>query len=302
MSITENIGKTAPSLWFGVVEDRIDPLKAGRVRVRIIGVHSASLQAHDESGKGIPVDSLQWATVIQSSNNAAMQGIGSSPNMFVEGTHVMGFARDTAMQSLVVLGSIQGIHKSLPDFAGFFDTQDTANRPKRPTDTEAHYPRSEYLNEPDVNRLARNEQIDKTIVQTKKDSVVTNVDSNGVTWSEPQTPYAAQYPYNRVEESESGHIIERDDTPGKERTHDYHRSGTFKEVHPDGTQVEKIVKDNYEIILGDDYISVSGKCNVFIGGDANMHVGGNMNIKADGTCTIESAGNMKFIAPRIDLN
>ena len=47
---------------------------------------------------------------------------------------------------------------------------------------------------------------------------------------EPRTPYGAQYPFNHVRETESGHIQEFDDTPGRERIHEYHRAGTFYEL------------------------------------------------------------------------
>ena len=52
------------------------------------------------------------------------------------------------------------------------------------------------------------------------------------TWSEidPATINKAKYPYNHVHQSESGHLIEVDDTPGFERLHRYHRTGTFEEI------------------------------------------------------------------------
>ena len=42
-------------IWFqGVVEDRFDPLKLGRVRVRILGLHT-------DNKKLIPTEDLPWA-------------------------------------------------------------------------------------------------------------------------------------------------------------------------------------------------------------------------------------------------
>lgn len=79
---------------------------------------------------------------------------------------------------------------------------------------------------------------------------------------EPETPYAAVYPYNHVYYSESGHAIEIDDTPGAERLHLYHRSGTFTEYHPDGTLVEKCLADKYEISMGNHFIGTSKKFSV----------------------------------------
>ena len=68
---------------------------------------------------------------------------------------------------------------------------------------------------------------------------------DGGSWSEPETPYAAQYPYNHVMETEGGHIREYDDTPDATRIHERHASGTGYEIFHDGTKVTRIKKDNY---------------------------------------------------------
>lgn len=98
-------------------------------------------------------------------------------------------------------------------------------------------------------------------------------------WNEPKTPYgkikgkkikkgkgknSTLYPFNKVYESESGHVIEIDDTPGSERIHQFHRSGTFQEIHPNGDSVTKVVRDNYTSILRDNYVHIDGHCNVTI--------------------------------------
>ena len=36
-------------------------------------------------------------------------------------------------------------------------------------------------------------------------------------WKEPEPAYNAKYPFNKVTESEAGHVMEIDDTPGGER-------------------------------------------------------------------------------------
>lgn len=98
-------------------------------------------------------------------------------------------------------------------------------------------------------------------------------------WNEPKTAYgkikgkkikpkkgkiSTIYPFNKVYESESGHVIEIDDTPGSERIHQFHRSGTFQEIHPNGDSVTKVVRDNYTSILRDNYVHIDGHCNVTI--------------------------------------
>jgi len=271
-------------MWQGVVEDRQDPLKAGRVRVRVIGLHT-----DDTSDSGLPIDSLKWAQVLQS--GAAMNGVGESLSGFVEGTWVLGISRDGRLcQDLVIIGSLAGKPNASPNSVkGFGDhnkTYDINKRPKRRGDASEHYPKKAYLNEADVNRLARNEKIDKTIVAIKK----ANLDKCAL-FSEPVTPYAAVYPYNVVNESESGHITEIDDTPNAERLHSYHRMGTFEEVHPNGTKVTKVVKDNYEITLGSDYVHIHGNCSVVIDGNSNIITNGNSTQITKGNSTQITNGN-----------
>ena len=67
--------------FFGVVEDRQDPLKMGRVRIRAFGVHT-------EDRSKIPTEDLPWATPIMPYTSASISGIGESPTGPVEGTWV----------------------------------------------------------------------------------------------------------------------------------------------------------------------------------------------------------------------
>ena len=64
---------------------------------------------------------------------------------------------------------------------------------------------------------------------------------------EPPSAYAAEYPYNNVVQTESGHFQEFDDTPGAERIRTQHRAGTYTEIRPDGSEVHKIVFINFVI-------------------------------------------------------
>ena len=60
----------------------------------------------------------------------------------------------------------------------------------------------------------------------------------------------ASYPYNHVFESESGHVIEIDDTKDNERLFTSHRTGTSQEIDYEGTQVNIIKGDHYNIVSG----------------------------------------------------
>jgi len=81
-----------------------------------------------------------------------------------------------------------------------------------------------------------------------------------LTWNEPDPSviYGAIYPYNHVHQSESGHILEVDDTPGKERLHRYHRAGTFEEIGALGQRIMKVANENFNITLSNDYTAVKG--------------------------------------------
>jgi hypothetical protein len=125
-------------------------------------------------------------------------------------------------------------------------------------------------------------------------------DGNG-TWSEPTTPYAAQYPYNKVQQTESGHVMEFDDTPGAERIHVFHRAGSFIEMHPDGTVVYKTMKNNYMITMADSFVKVSGNCHVSVDGDATLHVKGNAHIQSEKDVNIQANGDFNVHATNINM-
>ena len=135
--------------WQGVVEDRIDPLKLGRCRVRILGYHADNKQ----EGVGIPTEHLPWATPSQPITSAAMNGIGTTPMGPVEGTWVFGFFRDGKnAQEPVMMSTFGGRPEAVANpKLGF-------NDPKGVYPLATHIGEQEdgtFIGEPDVNRLAR---------------------------------------------------------------------------------------------------------------------------------------------------
>lgn len=161
-------------------------------------------------------------------------------------------------------------------------------------DPNDQYPKKEFLNEPDTNRLARHEKIDNTIVSKKEAARVEDVKlPNDETWSQPKIPYNALYPFNHVYTSESGHIQEFDDTRGNERIHTYHTAGTFEEIDKNGTLVRRIVGDGYEIFERHGYILVKGNANLTVKGNINIRVENDANIQVLGDCKTEVSGNME---------
>lgn len=160
------------------------------------------------------------------------------------------------------------------------------------------YPRVTHIGEPDTNRLARNHKIKDTIVGIKNDERTLKVPvarkASPVKWDQPKSPYNAKYPYNHVQESESGHVVELDDTPNNERMHWYHREGTFMEIDRNGTMVRKIVGDGYEIWERDGYIYIGGKANITVEGNCNIYVKNNVNLEVDGNLVADVHKNMTF--------
>ena len=98
--MTKIFNKDGFNWWIGVVEDREDPEKMGRCKVRIFGYHP-------EVKEFVPTKDLPWAIPIQPITSAATSGKGSSPLGPVEGTWVLGFFLDGEdMQQPAMLGTI----------------------------------------------------------------------------------------------------------------------------------------------------------------------------------------------------
>ena len=68
------------------------------------------------------------------------------------------------------------------------------------------------------------------------------------------------------------HIREIDDTPGKERIHERHSSGSGYEIHPDGTKVTRVKQDNYTIVTNDDFAHIKGNSNTTVDGGIRVFV------------------------------
>jgi hypothetical protein len=115
-------------------------------------------------------------------------------------------------------------------------------------------------------------------------------------WTEPESAASIEnppgYPYNNIQQTESGHSFEMDDTPNRERVRLQHRSRTFLEMHPNGDEVHKVYGTGYEIHLKGKNVLIKGTCNITIEGDANMEVKGDHNLKVSGDYNILVGGKM----------
>ena len=276
--------------WFtGVVEDRNDPLKAGRVRVRILGHHTSDKTV-------LPTEDLPWALVMLPVTASGVSGIGQSATGLLEGSWVFGFFRDNSRnQEPIILGSLPG-------------------RPTEPCEPSKGFndPRGLlplYINEPDVNRLAVNGDIKHPSLAIDAANRVTGIQAYNSEWSQPASTYAAVYPFNHVYESESGHIVEFDDTEGAERIHIRHRSGTRLEITANGDQLAITKGDNYIIIDGNNKVYIAGSSDITVNGNAQLRAAGdvgvlasNIDITATGNINMDAGGNVVITGSRIDLN
>ena len=94
--------------WFvGIVEDnKNDPEKLGRVRVRIYGTHNAYLS-------DVPTEKLPWATVLVPGTYGGVSGVGRSPVGIEQGAMVFGMFMDGKhSQNPLIIGTIPKIEQS----------------------------------------------------------------------------------------------------------------------------------------------------------------------------------------------
>jgi lysozyme len=204
--------------------------------------------------------------------------------------------RRSAEKDLFLKNGIPSISGDLTPVEGINDPVDSSNTSSGLNnngaavvmgfkDPKGKYPL--YLNEPDTNKLARHEDIKKTIVYKKELAREKDVlTAGGKTWDQAHIPYNASYPYNHVFMTESGHIMEFDDTQHSERVHIYHKSGTFTEIDANGTQVNRIVGDNYEILERNGHVYIKGGLDVTIDGDHNVKINNALNVEVSGKTTI----------------
>jgi len=323
--MSEFMGKNGFQWFVGVVEDRQDPQTLGRLRVRCLGYHTEDLVK-------LPTSDLPWAHVMNPITSATVSGLGQTPLGAVEGTWVVGFFQDGSdAQQPIIIGTLPGVPSELPDIDSNKGFQDAVN---------GVYPK---YTETDVNRLAVNAKTSSpqgttednphsslTIRKADRTKSIGRADFNevqafmsdldnqtiagddGTAFSEPEIPYDATYPYNHVYESEAGHIREMDDTPSHERIHERHASGSGYEIHPDGSKVTRVKKDNYDLITGDHFAhikgnhstTVDGGVRVFVNADASsddqnytIEVGNNANVNIQ-----VNKGDVNVVTTEGDIN
>ena len=222
---TKSAGEEGFRWFLGVVEDRNDPEKQGRVRVRMFNVHGDKVET--------PTNTIPWAVILMPGYSSSLKQVGVSATGLQVGSTVFGFFMD-------------GNEALLPAIIGAFPGKG------------------------DIPRLAA----EQNTIQKEQMG------------PEPSSAYGAKYPYNKVTQTESGHVFEIDDTPNFERLHQYHKSGTYTEINAAGDHVQKIVGDDYEIVQK----------------NQEVYIKGNVNIKVDGNYTLNVTGDIIVNGKTINMN
>jgi hypothetical protein len=327
------IEKSQPvNFWYGVVtviDD--DPEKLGRVRVRIFG-------KHHQDPNILKNEDLPLAQVLMPPIYASLSGVGKTPTGLLPGSWVIGFFLDPEIENMpIILGSVPSMQfpedaqkevehddksgnqadlifginkdeasgwKNKSEKYGFCDPKEIY-----PTYT-SQLPDGTKINASDVNsKIHASTEYNEHDYRKRKDTILSAV--NAKTVKDPsfrfetntiKEPFMAepQYMHNHVYESESGHIKEFDDTPGKERIYEQHKSGTFQEIQHDGTKVTKVYGQDFELCLnGKQLIINSGESgtnglNIIVNGDININSSGSVIERIYGNVTKIIHGSLAY--------
>lgn len=263
----------------GVVEDINDPEQGGRVRIRIFGHHTPDQEE-------IPTSSLPWSCVSLPITSPSISGMGTSPTGLLPGSWVTGYFRDVDKNDSLIIGSLPG--KSTSPFPGSTSFADPSSV----------YPLRDGIDTPAQADSIRYSQsrayIAKTALLQKGIKMAVGGDLNTLepgrpvetrsSWDQQSLLETHQpvYPHNHVTQSPGGHVFERDDTPGFERISEFHTSGTYREILPDGSLRTTITGDSHTVIMHGNNVYIVGDCNVTIAGDARTLVSGNYHLEVAG--------------------
>ena len=243
--------------YYGVIESRADPKQLGRVKVRVLGIHT-------EDKVILPTADLPWATVL--SHDGSNSGLGTTPSFFVEGTWVLVDFFDSDMQEPYIIGGLPGIPKEAVDTSlGFNDPNGTYPVAVNVSDVHENARGSLTATSPVARDNVRKTSIpsadfDEFTLPTVLGTLTVR-GSNATEFSEPlvvEGTYKPTYPNNHVFSTEKGHLLEFDDTVGFQRIAITHSAGSYQEYSNDGTYVSHVVSKMFEIVSSDKSSLIEG--------------------------------------------
>jgi len=141
-------------------------------------------------------------------------------------------------------------------------------------DPDGAFPREEYIGKATTNKAAREEWEPKIVLP------------DGVEGADlVKTDWQPKYPYNKVEETSSGHRIEHDDTQGGERLSYVHKDGSGIEMYPKADeQATMLVNSVGKMVqlVGDDFtMIVNANGDITYKGNLNINVEGDFNVSCN---------------------
>ena len=280
--------------WFvgRVVNITDDEYRLGRVQIRVIESQTGENLGKGKDSKGVNDEQLLWAWPISAIQSASLHqaklkeieefevpdwigAVGISPTGIAKGTYVFGFYLDGVEKNIPLIFGTYHKKSVLPE-------KDSEGGSLLQTKDTPPIEREEW----DVAPLAQGDFTDPQGKEVKgqtlpKEPYKETVNDGNKEANEPESAYKAQYPYNTTYTTKSGHAVELDDTPGYERIHVWHKSGSYEEIANGddfkGRRVKRTKGDNHTIVDGKNTKIVSGKEVNEIRGDVRTEILSNEN-------------------------
>jgi len=247
--------------WIGEVEDRNDPLRLGRVRVRCFGWHTTDKEL-------LPAKALPWANVVMPATAPATSSSG-----LTRGVWVFGFFMDgNKAQRPVVIGHLPGYRFGSPG--------------------ESELPRAargeaDYLPPGDV--LRDGTLLEEVVVDPNDEQPDDPKTGQVNKWSEPARPTDADYPTAMIQAHESGTYTQ---IAGSGRYTVQTNNGSYIEIDAGGNGKWKVITDNYEIVGGSKYVNVAGTVNMTVKGNVVHNIEGSLVENITGNVTRNITGTL----------
>lgn len=155
-------------------------------------------------------------------------------------------------------------------------------------DKSGRYPEAEYENTNSVNHSATG--------SGKTNKLKVTGTAPGIDIKSQVEGLEAQYPLVQVIETESGHVIEYNDTPGSERVLIKHANGQGVDLRPDGSILVSAQGDGLvEVANGGHKLIVTGEGQLHYSGNLTLNVGGNFDINVGGSFNVQSKSETKTV-------
>ncbi len=149
------------------------------------------------------------------------------------------------------------------------------------SDPDKRFPRKEYVGVSSVNNIARGTRVKNVYIGGSIPGMDLELND------EPST----QYPENQVKETASGHVVEYDDTNGRERVMIRHRTGSGVEMRADGTVILSSTNNTLRIVAANEKVIVEGDGEVVYNGNLKMRVAGDFDLEVGGDFNVNVTGN-----------